>query len=173
MSRLHNYSEINRDTCKGCRDLYNLHGSTDAQIDEPHFEEPIIQRGKKRLGENEESSMYDIPSFAPKKPKVNNSIFNKMPTTETCPECKTIDFNRQDNDYHEYDERNADTCKNCKDIYDIHGSTDAQIEDYHKKDSISGGSRRKRRRRRNTKRKKSKSRRRQNSRTKRRNKYKK
>jgi len=33
--------------------------------------------------------------------------------------------------YHEYTEKNINMCKSCKKLYDLHGLTDAQLEDYH------------------------------------------
>lgn len=33
--------------------------------------------------------------------------------------------------YHEYNEKNINMCKSCKKLYDLHGPTDAQLEDYH------------------------------------------
>jgi hypothetical protein len=38
----------------------------------------------------------------------------------------------EDDGYHEYSENNRYTCQHCKDLYNKHGETHAQIEDYHK-----------------------------------------
>lgn len=42
---------------------------------------------------------------------------------------------------HEYDPKNATTCKACKKLYDKYGDTDAQLEDYHEIEPITSNKR--------------------------------
>lgn len=37
LKKYHQYNERNIDKCDECKKIYELHGSTDAQIDEPHY----------------------------------------------------------------------------------------------------------------------------------------
>lgn len=122
MPKFHDFDYNSINTCKRCKELYDLHGFTDAQIDDYHMIEPI----------NGESS--PIPSETDSEPQLytpykeiirNNPETPILVSSKSSPRSST---KKKKSHYFTY--KTAHTCKHCKKIDEEHGMQDAQ-PDYH------------------------------------------
>ena len=76
MTDMHNYDEKNKNTCQTCKKLYELHGDTDAQIDEPHEIVEIKEASLGKRGRETEEDDYSTPGFDIRKPDEITSSSN-------------------------------------------------------------------------------------------------